>query len=426
MSNKNIYRISLLAAALSPVGIAYAGVAAEQKLSISGTLDTQYGLVHQKNDFRYKIPADTTSGRLARGSIVNKTRLKFDWDAVAENGLKYGASIKLRTDTYEKNGRIGDKVFGYIEGDFGKVQVGSHVGASISMRQSAAEIAKASGGIDGEVSKWFHRSVNEKASDNINITDPEEKYFPLDSAFIADPAMPIGSVQKIDAVKVTYFTPEFAGLQFGVSYTPDVEILGTVAKASKVTDYVGKGDGFSFKDVVEGGLQYTYNVGGAKVTSALLGQFGEAKQPDPNDDTTGNFHVQPLRAWEISSKVEYNDWAVAGSYGDWGKSATPKKRVDGCKYGGQYWTAGVAYKLNDFAASLTYFGSRRAGGVYKGDALEDKKYNNLSLISLGVEYQLVPGLLPYVEMNWFKHNDNNTTTPSNSGTVLLVGSKLSF
>lgn len=423
MAKKNLARVGLLAV-LTPFSFACAGDAASSTLKVSGTLETQYGFVTQSAPFRYKQPGKADSGKLARGSLVNKTRLKFDWDAVAESGLKYGAVIKLRTDTYEKGGRIGDKIYAYTEGSFGSVQVGSHVGLSITMRQSASEIAKANGGIDGEVSKWFQKRT--LTNDGIlNQADPVDAFVELESAFVSSPALPIGAVQRIDAAKITYFTPEFAGLKFGVSYIPDVEIHGTVAQASKTTGYVGKGDGFSFKNVVEGGLNYTLQLADFKITTGLLGQFGEAKQPDPNDNTTGNKYINPLRAWEIGGKAEYKEWAIAGSYGDWGKSVTPKERVPGNKYGAKYWTAGVAYQLDKFGASLTYFGSKRAGGMYKGYAVSNTEYNKLSLVSLGMEYKLVPGLMTYVEMNWFRHNGKGAEG-LNKGSVLLIGSKLSF
>jgi hypothetical protein len=419
----NVLKFAALASIL-PASFAYAGSETDTSVKISGSLDSQYGIVHEKESFRYKLPGDKNSGKLPSHGLVNKTRLKFDWDQVADNGLKYGASIKLRADTFEKaKGRIADKTYGYLEGDFGRIELGSYLGASVAMRQSAASIAKAAGGIDGEAAKWFNRRTIQQQ--DFNPTDPDDKYIPIEADFVADPSTPVGAAARPDANKITYYTPEYSGLQFGISYTPDIEILGTISSHSQTTKYVEAGEGYSFRNVFEGGFKYTYNIDDIKFTSSLLGQVGKAKQPSPQDNTTGNVHINPLRAWEFGTKAEYSDWAFAASYGDWGKSTTAKERKSGYKYGSKYWTAGVAKQFNDLAASLTYFGSRSAGRVYKGYALDDVKYNKLAMISLGLEYNLAPGIMPYAEINRFKH-----TAPaaerSNSGHVILMGTKLEF
>ena len=47
------------------------------------------------------------------------------------------------------------------------------------------------------------------------------------------------------------------------------------------------------------------------------------------------------------------------------------------------------------------------------------------MLSIGMDYKVAPGLMPYAEVNYFKH-DRAGTNIDNKGYIYLIGTKLSF
>jgi predicted porin len=107
-------------------------------------------------------------------------------------------------------------------------------------------------------------------------------------------------------------------------------------------------------------------------------------------------------------------WSLAGSYGDWYNSDLAKtggSLADGTTY----WSAGVAYEVGPFGASVTYLDS-----TYD-TVIKDNKFQN---IVFGIDYKLAPGLTPYAELSLYDENAANTV--ANKGSVGLIGTQLSF
>jgi len=118
----------------------------------------------------------------------------------------------------------------------------------------------------------------------------------------------------------------------------------------------------------------------------------------------------------VGAQYSYKDFSVAASYGNQGKSGLSKNPIPagsvGLK-GGSFWTAGAAYVQGPIGASITYMNSQ----------LNRNKFN---LVSLGMDYKLAPGLLPYFEVSYFtmKQKTVYTAPGLNNNTVLNVLSNI--
>jgi predicted porin len=55
----------------------------------------------------------------------------------------------------------------------------------------------------------------------------------------------------------------------------------------------------------------------------------------------------------------------------------------------------------------------------------DRSYNKFTNLSLGAEYKLAPGLLPYAEASFFRMKDSIAPT-NNNGAIYLTGLRLTF
>ncbi len=395
------------------------------KIKLGGAINTQIGHVQPKRAFKYKTPKSPASGKLNTSAIVNDTNITVDVEG-GYNNLKYGGKIKLNADTSRaKDGsdKAANRTMLFVESDFGRIEAGSYGGATDSMKVSAVSIAKATGGIDGDHKFWLneHTSLQEP-----NNSGEKVEYESFENVFVSDPYLPVGTEVTSKANKITYYTPSFNGLRAGVSYAPDSESKGTIAQAKKLTRSNDKGLGYV--DIIEAGLEYEQAFNDIEFKTALLYQYGKAKKYIINGIEKSR---KKLNAWELGALVKYKNFSIAGSYIDWGKTGAATQKIAGQKYGASLWNLGAAYECDNFGASLTYYESKRGATVsYNGSSKQfadnpASRYNKLKVISLGLEYKVAPGLLPYAEVSHYSHNRAGVLV-SNKGEVYLAGVKLSF
>ncbi|MBA8667412.1 porin [Holosporaceae bacterium 'Namur'] len=391
------------------------------QVTLGGSLDTQLGYAQQKKAFRHKDPSNTATSKLNNHSLVNDTKISIKIDGEFESGLKYGGAIKLNADTSKaKEDFFGkddtnskaEQTMAYVEGAFGRIEMGNYHGASHAMHVGAP-------GRGSEARYWINPNTSSKVVGT--ATDPQTTQDSLVTNFLTAPNLPTNELGLVgnkgrNAGKVSYFTPSFSGIMIGLSYTPDVQSYGTVAQARGVTTSVTSGQ--AFKNVFEAGLKYEYMFDQVAVKAGVTGQAGDSKKV--NDGTNLNKTYRSLRAWNAGLNLNFMGVTLGGSYGDWGKSTVAKNSsVKGTKY----WTLGAGYAFGPADVSLTYVNTQK--GV-----VANAKRNKLEMLSLELGYTLAPGLMPYAEVTCFKAKDNRPNGASNyannKGTVFLLGSKLQF
>jgi hypothetical protein len=375
-------------------------------VTLGGKIDTQMGHREQKDRFNH-IDSNPSNARLHDFAIVNNTRIKVKADGKSDAGLKYGAHIELYADSStNSDGRtgFGDKVWGYVETNLGRVEAGSVKSAAHQMRYHAGEIASATGGIDGDARDW----VAKKTADN----------FPIGDRYILTPGLPSFCDCKSGANKISYFTPKYNGVQFGISYTPDVQFFGTTSQTHAIT----KTTGDQFRDITALAAKYETEYKGVSIGLSAVGEVGKAK-----DSTVDR---RDLKTYEVGAQFDYKGFSVAGSYNDRLHSGEPVVKLANAKYGGSSWTAGVAYNAGDWTTSLTYLNSKRANlftnNVPATTAGHDLSYNTLEAVSFGIDCKLIEGFMPYAEYTIFDFKRGTAGVAQNYAKVLLVGSKIKF
>jgi outer membrane protein OmpU len=200
-----------------------------------------------------------------------------------------------------------------------------------------------------------------------------------------------------DAQKITYYTPRFSGVQLGASY------IGDTNNGSTAIGGANPVNGGGFVDVFAGGINYEGNVSdNVGIEAALTGEYGRS-------DTLA---TEDLRAWSAGIGANFSGFSVATSYTDQGDSGTTAGDDN------SFWTLGGAYENGPFGLSATYL---------KGEAETAAVTNEYQLLSLGADYQLAPGFVPYVEATFF--DVDGGVAPGNAednGNVILVGTQLTF
>lgn len=378
------------------------------EIRIKGALDFQAAARNQKN-----LDSDNMlTNNQKKNAFNSRAEISVNISNETECGMKYGAEIDVKTTTDSK-AMNGSYIF--TEADFGRLEAGNRIGAQNAMAQSAYSIAAATG------DDWFYKYANlnpaiygGKAAYNGDFSGYSDVYSGVYGERIEQPR------------KLTYYTPEYYGMQLGVSYAPDASNIGsgsikptieketlydkagaTIAVAKSVKNLMGAG--WTFKHNLSDGVDF------------VLGAGYEQGQASVKDDAGNKVKFSDHKLYNVGAVMTYGVWSVAASYADAGKSMTSDVYTLGKRKNKMY-TAGVAYKQGPMGLSLVY--------------LNNQKFNNkLESYTLGTDYAMAPGILPYAEVTSFKVKNKGfdvsgaVPTAVNKkldGMVYIIGTKISF
>ena len=217
----------------------------------------------------YVIDADNLPAA-AGGTAFDDTAVKLvarNIDIRAEgtldNGMVAGvlATLSLSDDwnnfAGNNNGAKFRELFAYLEGGFGRFEIGGTDGSAFKMHYTSPWFVPGNGLDSPNILNASFGNIPGTTTTTINIGG-----FP--TTLTVNTTSSLGfrhttlSLMAADANKVTYFTPRFAGFQLGLSYTPNTDFNGpnpaNRAGLSKTNS--------SIENVVEVALNYAGSFGG--------------------------------------------------------------------------------------------------------------------------------------------------------------------
>lgn len=360
--------------------LAGAALAEDPKVMLGGVIDFQGGWMSD----------DLDSSQREYG-FRNDTEVNVAVDGRSDSGLGYGAVIDLEADVTsdsDSEGVNASRTYVHLDGGFGRFEMGSNTGAAQTMKVDASNLARATGGIDGDWTYWANGAGGPGTT-------------PGGLSFITTPSLPLahgsttalGNESTDNDNKITYYSPRFSGFQLGLSYTPDSADRGQTVSRTETT--AGEsGDNFDIGLGYEGQWdQVGLNLGAAS-------QWGDSESAATED----------LNAYNLGATVSFSGFSLGGSWGDWDDSLGSSS-VDA-----DYYTLGGAYDSGQFGVSVTWLDSNIDSGA------TDNDFNNLVV---GADYALASGLTPYAEVSFYEF-DAPGTASDNDGTVFLIGTELAF
>ena len=393
---------SVLMVSAVSLSITAPSYASDLSLTIGGMLDSQAGYYEEQ-----------IRGISHRGDVEakNDTEVHILARGMTDNHIVYGAVIELEADvTADGNGEglNADKTYLFFEkGALGRVELGANKGAQGTMKVDASTIARATGGIDGD----WHEYVSTFFA--FHVTPGGIR-----------PELPVGNgnnitgVSQEDAVKITYYTPLYHGMQAGISLTPDTGNLGTAASFD--TNIEDRRDQRNLVGLALNGTKALTEE--LMVQGSLTAEFGKAESKISDD-------VEDVGAWAIGAVIHYKAFSFAGSYSDW-RSSTESKAGLGES---EMFTVGVAYDADCWGLSATYLqseGNSRVGPF-------GRRTGEFSNLVIGTDYTIAPGLTSYIETSFFDM-DGKTYFPSfgsvpptnylsgSEGSVMMAGVEIVF
>ncbi|WP_282604777.1 porin [Pelagibius sp. Alg239-R121] len=293
----------------------------------------------------------------------------FSGSTTLDNGIQFGVNVQLEGNT---SGDTIDESYAFIEGDFGRVLLGSENSAGYIMGVAAPNVGL---GINsGDQGDWVP-------------ADSDAGQF---RAALGATSLENAAVN--DANRVTYFTPRFSGLQGGISYTPD---SGEDSNAQP-------SENAAYHNGIDLGVNFTESFGGFDV--AAYGRYGVATNDAPGGDDPEVFGA--------GINVGFAGFTVGGSY---------SQQEEGGVNEGQSWDIGASYGTGPWGVSLTYFNGEAEGSAASGD-------EELQTIEAAASYALGPGIkvIGSVGYNDFDDDESGVGDDSNDGYWIVTGIKLSF
>lgn len=353
------------------------------------------------SDFQSSWTSDDRDATTRTVGFRNDNEVTVKVDGKTDGGLGYGAEIDLEADVTndaDNQGINASRTFTYLDGNWGRVEMGSNKSVASTMRVDASTLAAATGGINGA---WTYNPTSSAAA-----PAPGAR---ASAGFISTSKLPSehgrvtadGDESTYNATKVSYYTPKFYGVQAGVSYTPQIDDRGqTMTRADRL----------SVSDVIDLGLGYEGTFSGIKLAAAGTYETGTAGGRGGAGVGPSGFGSDNIDAYNVGALVGYKGFSLAGSYGNWDSSGIA--RTDG-----DYWTAGLGYSMGPVGLSATYLASTLNG---PGAGQDDFKN-----FVLGAEYKLAAGLTPYAEVSFYDFATPGTIY-DNSGSTVILGTQVAF
>jgi len=285
-----------------------------------------------------------TDNHVTEVELVNNAEVIFNFRLVADNGITFGYKVEMEGS----NGSVDESV-GFAQGSFGRAEIGEEDGAADRLAGGAAGATAFSAA--GDAAGFL---FDYAAGESVGVVDTD-------------------GGDTSDDLKITYFTPKFAGFQAGASYVPG-DGSGTSTNGSNDSDEAlefGVGYDNTFGD-------FAVDLGFGYITYLDEDNNGNGSEIGPGfSPIDGGPNVED--AFIFSANVGFGGFTVGGIYGvqQLTNDVTLPDGSTEDENGG--FAVGVNYETGPWG-----FGAQYAQGV---GAEED-----VVGVSAGVDYALAPGV----------------------------------
>ncbi len=238
-------------------------------------------------------------------SMRQEIRINFTGQTTLDNGITVGVLVGLNGENVAKSGSTTqvNRAYADFSGKFGLVRVGEANSALVTDCVSDP----------GNVTSNFGVNSPNESFSNVGLAVTDFKTgggFNLPATIGVAPVGSIGTCFGIEGKgnKVMYFSPSFAGLTFGVSFTPTGGQRRAGGGLSYGTDVTAPGPGNAGNNVLSVGVDYIHDFGGWNLTAGGGGEWA-LTQYTPAGANTNN-----KASWyQAGLQVGIGHWALGAS-----------------------------------------------------------------------------------------------------------------
>jgi len=378
------------------------------ELKINGT--TSFNTYFFSNEKRLvRGDKDGTPCKLQRYGLyhlssIQDSRLRFTVSGKLDSGMDYGLVFVFDPVTNKVANAREDYIF--FEGSWGKIVLGDTYGVQSTMTFGGYDQWGGTGFIDGGD---FDLVVNYTTGvfHSVNL---------------------IGDSNR--DTKLTYYSPRWNGLQFGISYVPRTEHRGDQA-INSITSTVGPKEPFD-TDNISNGINFIHKfANGFEMALSASSIFAGRTHAE----ASGKLDRKRTFSYAFGGTFTYQDIGFSLEYGNNNRSRTIKNHHTNA---GQFIDFGLSYTWGATKFSAGYYHSwRKALSKYC-----HTKRAKMNAFAAAVDQKLAPGLGVYIEYAYFDmknpaakfeakfRNDNSCdfvgAVPSNKANAVVIGSRLVF
>ena len=321
---------------------------------------------------------------------LRAAEIEFKAEGTTDFGLGYAAELELNLST--SNDAIWDEINLRFDGSWGELRIGDE--------DAAADIMK----LDGNDIVYAVDNGTPLANIFLGTANNGDLVAGLaagngGTSLIADWVHP-----TVDATKISYITPRYAGFKLGASFTPDTGKNMVSAAADNGTD---------FEEVFDITLEYKEDFDGLGVR--VVGSYQNG-----NHETGTR---QDLNIANVAAQVDYAGFSVAVSYADYFDSGLLNDN-DGADAGYNL-QGGIAYETGPWDLSL-------GASYFKRDYGAGSEDPSLLVVGGGVGYDVAPGLVVRGDITWFDADTPNaailggSVNVENDGYAFVIGTAVKF
>ena len=343
------------------VSVAYAGSALAQESMVMAPQGAEASIGgFYEFGYRSYTDDDEDQDNGADSGSYGDTELFISFARTTDNGLTFGMDVQLATQTNDTVNA--DEASLYIQGDFGQVILGESDRASESFQTWAPTHAGTYGQDDGQTYPQFH----DGDADN---PDTAASVVP----FAGNPAYN-------DSSKIAYFTPDFGGFRFGVSWED--------------SDSGNSGE----EADISVGASYSADLSGMDLTLKVAAD----DNGEDGDDERSSISYGVFVGWHDLSLTL-------------ARATFEEGEVTGAETTG----FGIGYQIND----------KLSVGGYYANADNDVANQSADIISLSAGYTIATGLSATLAWNQFDLSDTSgpgTTPVTNEGQEAIFEVEVAF
>ncbi len=381
-------------------------------IKLGGDAFFEIGHVSQSND-----------ANLRSLEVRNRFRLTITPIAKADNGLEYGAYLRLRSALGNKTVDM-DRSYIFTSGSFGTVRLGVTPGFDGEISHLAngtgRPIAYLPFGLYDHAAGWIGPTGGAQGTDSSSGRYTGSDFRGGVGGALQTPASLMWPWLNADAgaTKILYASPRYAGLQLGGSYTPRSDSSNTDINRSKTGSTAAAQYTGLFQDIVEVGANHKMALGPVKTTLSAAYMGGRAIA---SGAATDSFHS--LRGLIGSFRIEYDAVSVGGEYLNYGKSGQNARYAN--LDDSWSWQIGAQYARGPYVLGAAYIRTEDPGQVNRPGKRTADVYE------VGAGYTVAPGLRVQLQYDYFDTRSDKAETaasgsPDDRAHVLLARTLFAF